>query len=171
MVVVCVASEMALFSCTYALSSLILRSSANELNDGEIKRKKLVAHSVQTCDDASSPLSAVNEVADATDDPSSAHYWRDQAEKQRVALEAHLRQNERLHIQVASLKSQLDEANRLLDDSKVMAETLTELLQETEAPQDDGPATDGDEDALLSEEDERMIGSEAAAREGEDASK
>lgn len=144
---------MALTSCTFALSSLILRSSANELSDGEIKRKRLVAHSAQTAGFGSqTALSQIDEETDSVQQPATAadtspeNYWRNQAEIRRLALETHLRRNEQLHNEVATLKLQLDNANRLLDDSKNLVEVLTELLEEDEATGDKAAGKSKSED-------------------------
>lgn len=123
---------------------MYLLTSANELSDGEIKRKKLVAHSVQTGSQTAlaqideeaiaaetAPANAI--VANDGDAVLSEHYWRDLAEAHRMQLEQHLRHNEQLHGAVHHLKLRLANANEQLNESKDLVEVLTELLEETES--------------------------------------
>lgn len=137
--------------------------SANELSDGEIKRKKLAAYSSVQQTGSQTALAHIDEEAnssveatatalappvDVADVVLSEHYWRDQAEAHRVELERQLRQNEMLHGDVRRLKMSLDKANQQLDDSKELVEVLTEMLEEDD--EESASATDGT-DALSME--------------------
>lgn len=126
------------------MSSMNFRFSANELSEGEIKRKKLAAHSVQTgsqtalahIDEEATSLQPEQQHQPATNNGAdvvlSEHYWRDQAEAHRLELERHLQQNEKLHNVVRHFKMRLQTANQQLDDSKELVEVLTEMLEEDE---------------------------------------
>lgn len=107
------------------------RFSETEINDGEIKRKKLVTHACQT-DPELLALAKITEEDLTTDGEPSEGYWKVLAEKRRVALEQALRENEELHEEVSGLGDQLDLSNKMLDESKNLVEILTEMLEENE---------------------------------------
>lgn len=105
--------------------------SETEINDGEIKRKKLVTHASQT-DPERLELAKITEEDLTTDGEPSEGYWKVLAEKRRVALDLSLRENEGLYEEVHSLRDQLEISNQMLDESKNLVEILTEMLEENE---------------------------------------
>lgn len=105
--------------------------SETEINDGEIKRKKLVTHASQT-DPERLELAKITEEDLTTDGEPSEGYWKVLAEKRRVALDQSLRENEELYEEVHSLRDQLEISNQMLDESKNLVEILTEMLEENE---------------------------------------
>lgn len=68
----------------------------------------------------------------------SEGYWRELAEKRRLALDATLNENQELHDINASLKEQLDVSNQMLDESRNLVEILTEMLEEGETTESAG---------------------------------
>lgn len=107
------------------------RFSETEINDGEIKRKKLVTHACQT-DPELLALAKITEEDLTTDGEPSEGYWKVLAEKRRVALDLSLRENEVLYEEVNGLRDQLELSNQMLDESKNLVEILTEMLEENE---------------------------------------
>lgn len=110
---------------------MLLSFSETEINDGEIKRKKLVTSSSQT-DIARLELAKITEEDLTTEGEPSEGYWKVLAEKRRDALDVTLRENEELCDEVNTLRAQLDVSNQMLDESKNLVEILTEMLQENE---------------------------------------
>lgn len=117
--------------CTLQKNVFLFFFRETEINDGEIKRKKLVTNSCQT-DTARLELAKITEEDLITDGEPSEGYWKVLAEKRRDALEITLRENEELCDEVNSLRAQLDVSNQMLDESKNLVEILTEMLQENE---------------------------------------
>lgn len=107
------------------------RFSETEINDGEIKRKKLVTHGCQT-DPELLALAKITEEDLTTEGEPSEGYWKVLAEKRRVALDLSLRENEELYEEVNGLQQQLELTNQMLDESKNLVEILTEMLEENE---------------------------------------
>lgn len=134
-------------------------SSENDFNDtSDIKRKKLANNQAPSSQVATATVTATATAAAAVKSRRSselqriteedvqgtgelsAGYWRELAEKRRLALDASLTENQELHEINASLKEQLDVSNQMLDESRNLVEILSEMLEEGETT---GPAGSG----------------------------
>lgn len=135
-------------------------SSENDFNDtssSDIKRKKLTNPHLQHSsagDDGAKPmpprrsselLRIIEEdltkpdvddetaVSTASAESLSVGYWRELAEKRRVALDVSLTENQELHEMNKSLRDQLDVSAAMLNESQNLVEILTEMLEEGDA--------------------------------------
>ncbi|CAH1405719.1 unnamed protein product [Nezara viridula] len=75
-----------------------------------------------------------------SEDGPSEGYWEILAERRRVALDAALKENEELHQRIALLEEENAQCKLLLDETRHLVETLTEVINEQ-------PAADETEDA------------------------
>lgn len=116
--------------------------SENDFNDtSDIKRKKLASQTDRTHPAtatakgrrSSELLKITEEDLQHADVELSAGYWRELAERRRLALDETLTENQELHDMNTSLKEQLDVSNQMLDESRNLVEILTEMLEEGEA--------------------------------------
>lgn len=118
------------------------------------KRKKLRTQATQTnpvlTADGPSAYKEQQElvIKDITGtEPPSEAYWQVLAEKRREALHETLEENQRLHERIDGLEEELETSRQMLDEARALVETLTEMLEETEAenaetaPIDKGPST------------------------------
>lgn len=70
---------------------------------------------------------------DLTTEEVGEHYWEILAEKRRVALEESLIENEELYERIGTLESELNEKDKVLQESKNLVEVLTEMLGESKS--------------------------------------
>lgn len=135
------------------LSVYLFSDSETELTE-LAKRKKLRTQATQTnpvlTADGPSAYKEQQElvIKDITGtEPPSEAYWQVLAEKRREALHETLEENQRLHERIDGLEEELETSRQMLDEARALVETLTEMLEETEAenaetaPIDKGPST------------------------------
>ncbi|XP_014282143.1 geminin [Halyomorpha halys] len=65
-----------------------------------------------------------------SEDGPSEGYWEILAERRRVALDAALKENEELHQRIALLEEENAQCKLLLDETRHLVETLTEVISE-----------------------------------------
>lgn len=72
-----------------------------------------------------------------TEGEPSEGYWKQLAEKRRIALDISLKENEELHEKVTSLEEELMISREMLEESKNLVELLTEIIQERDVGAND----------------------------------